>query len=158
MSQDLKAPALDPMTIKPKTGSGYPEPFTAPCLAREKRKLGDALGLTHFGVNLVTLQPGSWSAQRHWHSHEDEFVYILEGEVTLITDAGEQVLSAGMTAGFPAGVADGHHLVNQGSAPATYLEIGDRSDADAGAYPDVDLAVRKVDGEHVFFNKKGERY
>ena len=158
MTQDLKSPALDPMTVEARTGSSYPEQFAGPCLAREKRRLGDALGLTKFGVNLVTLQPGAWSAQRHWHTHEDEFVYVLDGEITLITDAGEQTLTPGMTAGFPAGVEDGHHLVNKTKGPVTYLEIGDRDSDDGAGYPDIDLAMRKVDGAFGFFNKKGEPY
>lgn len=162
MTQDsnppaAKTPALDPMTVPAGTGSGYPEVFGGPCLEREKRRLGDAFGLTKFGVNLVTLPPGAWSAQRHWHSHEDEFVYIVEGELTLVTDAGAQRLTAGMTAGFRAGVEDGHHLVNRSDAPATYLEIGDRDPDDSAGYPDIDLAAKKIGGKHAFFNKKGER-
>jgi len=136
-------PALDPATVDELTGSGYPPPLDAPCRGRAKRALGDALGLTHFGVNLRRLGPGAWSAQRHWHTHEDEFVYVLEGEVTLVTDAGEQVLGPGMAAGFKAGVADGHHLVNRTDHPAVYLEVGDRSKDDEVHYPDVDLFVAR---------------
>ncbi len=151
-------PALDPGGVAPRRGSSYPEAFREPCRTRIKRVLGDALGLSNFGVNLVTLPPGAWSAQRHWHSHEDEFVYVVEGEVTLITDGGEQALGAGQAAGFPAGKADGHHLVNKGSALATYLEIGDRRRDDAVAYPDVDLHLEPAPQGRVFTNKKGEPY
>jgi uncharacterized cupin superfamily protein len=121
-------------------------------------ELGDALGLGNFGVNLVTLPPGAGSAQRHWHSHEDEFVYLVEGELMLITEDGEQLLTAGQVAGFPAGRADGHHLVNQGAAPATYLEVGDRNPEDECSYPDIDLHYAPTPDGHVFTNKKGERY
>src|SRR5437899_2305721 len=119
-------PILDPESVIPRKGSGYPEPFRALVAAREKRALGDPLGLTHFGVNLVRLPPGTASSQRHWHTAEDEFVFILEGEVELVTDAGARTLTAGMAAGFPAGRADGHHLVNRSGHDVLYLEVGDR--------------------------------
>ncbi len=158
MTGELKPPALDPEELAVRRGSSYPEAFREPCRTRIKRVLGDALGLTNFGVNLVTLPPGAWSAQRHWHSHEDEFVYVLDGELTLITDGGEQALTAGQVAGFPAGKADGHHLVNKGSAPATYLEIGDRNAEDVCTYPDIDLHLAPTPDGHVFTDKKGEPY
>ena len=148
--------ALDPMTLEPRVGSSYPAPFDAPCREREKRALGDALGLTHYGVNLVHMGPGAWSAQRHWHSHEDELVYVLEGELTLVTEAGEQRLGPGMAAGFPAGAADGHHLINQTAATAVYLEVGDRSTEDQVDYPDIDLFLSK--GRPGFTKKTGEPY
>ena len=124
------------------------------CIGREKRKIGDALGLNKFGVNLVTLKPGAASSQRHWHSHSDEFVYILEGEVTMISDAGEEILGPGMTAGFPANNGDGHHLVNKSGADVLYLEVGDRPPKDDADYPDVDMLVR--DGKLV--HKDGTPY
>ncbi len=158
MAEKPRAPALDPEEVAVRRGSSYPEAFREPCRTRIKRVLGDALGLNNFGVNLVTLPPGAWSAQRHWHSHEDEFVYVVEGELTLITDGGEQALTAGQVAGFPAGKADGHHLVNKGTAPATYLEIGDRRQDDAVTYPDADLHLEPAPEGHVFTNKKGEPY
>ena len=120
-------------------GSAYPPPYDAPCQARVRAQLGDAGGLTAFGVNLLTLEPGVWSAQRHWHSAEDEFVWVLEGEVVLITDAGEEVLRPGDCAAFKAGEADGHHLVNRSDRPAKVLEIGNRSESDGCIYPDIDL-------------------
>jgi uncharacterized cupin superfamily protein len=135
----LKLPALSPDQVEDQRGSGYPEPFRSRVMARRKRKLGDACGLTQFGVNLVTLEPGGQSALRHWHTREDEFVYVLSGEVVLITDAGEQVLRAGDCAGYPAGKADAHHLINRSTTPAQYLEIGTRFEDDYAFYPDDDL-------------------
>jgi uncharacterized cupin superfamily protein len=154
-TRHLDKPALDPATVAPRRGTGYPEPFRAPVMDRSKRALGDAVGLTQFGVNLVTLGPGAWSAQRHWHSHEDEFVYVVDGELTLVTDAGEQALGPGQAAGFAAGAADGHHLVNRGDRPAVYLEIGTRMADDEAHYPDIDLVCARG---RVFTNKRGERY
>lgn len=154
-----RRPALDPWTVEGRKGTSYPAPFRGAIKDREKRLLGAALGLTTFGVNLVRLPPGEISSQRHWHSRQDEFIYILEGEVVLITDAGEQVLRPGMCAGFPAGVADGHHLVNRSSAVAVYLEVGDRTPGDVGHYPDIDLEARAADGRrYVFFHKDGAPY
>ena len=158
MTDAVKAPALDPAALSPRIGSSYPAPFDEPCKEREKRVLGDPLGLTQFGVNLTTLVPGAWSAQRHWHSAVDEFVYVLDGELTLVTDAGEQILGPGMAAGFPAGQPDGHHLVNRSDRPATYLEIGDRQPNDTAQYPDVDLYVEVTPEGYAFSNKKGEPY
>jgi len=134
-----RLPALDPATVDPRTDSGYPEPYRSRVLPREKRSLGDALGLRQFGVNLTTLAPAKESSMRHWHTREDEFVYVLEGELVLRTDTGEQLLRAGCCAGFPAGSGDGHQLVNRSDRPAVYLEVGSRDDADEVFYPDVDL-------------------
>ena len=153
-----KLPALDPETVEVWTGSTYPEPFAAECRARQKRALGDAVGLKNFGVNLVRMAPGVWSSQRHWHSAQDEFVYVLEGEVVLVTDAGEQTLTPGMAAGFPAGSGDGHHLVNRSDADAVYLEVGDRAQGDDVDYPDVDMLARWVDGVRKFVRKDGTPY
>jgi uncharacterized cupin superfamily protein len=136
----LQMPALDPATLVPRTDSGYPEPYRSRVLPREKRQLGKALCLQQFGVNLTTLPPGKESSMRHWHTREEEFVYVLEGEVVLVTDAGEQLLTAGCCAGFPAGSGDGHQLVNRSDRPARYLEVGTRDDdADEVFYPDVDM-------------------
>ena len=142
----LRLPALDPATAPERRGSGYPEPFRSRMGERVKRRLGDACGLTRFGVNLVMLPPGGQSALRHWHTKEDEFVYVLEGEVVLVTNEGEQTLRAGDCAGYAGGKPDGHHLVNRGSAPARYLEVGNRDPEDAPFYPDDDLAW--VDDAH----------
>jgi uncharacterized cupin superfamily protein len=155
----LRSPALDPQTVPVRRGSSYPALFRAEVETREKRPLGDALGLSQFGVNLVLLPPGCWSSQRHWHSHEDEFVYVLDGELTLVTDAGEQLLRPGTAAGFPAGKADGHHLINRTDRPAVYLEVGTRrDDIDQIDYSDIDMAVRHRDGAQVFARKNGEPY
>ena len=135
----LSKPSLDPAALEPQTDSGYPEPYRSRVLPREKRALGDPLGLTKIGVNLTTLAPGKESSMRHWHSHEDELIYVLEGELVLRTDAGEQTLAAGTCAGFPAGSRDGHQLVNTGRVPAVYLEVSNRDPADSVVYPDVDL-------------------
>jgi uncharacterized cupin superfamily protein len=152
-ANDTRGPVLDPLTVEPNTGSNYPEPFRARVAARRKRKLGDALGLRNFGVNLTTLAPGAQSALRHWHATQDEFVYVVSGELVLVTDAGEQVLRAGMTAGFPAGKADGHHLLNRSKREATYLEVGDRTAGDAVTYPDDDIEARMTDGRWTFTRK-----
>jgi uncharacterized cupin superfamily protein len=149
---------VDPASVAPRTGSSYPKQFRQPVEKRTKRVLGDALGLTHFGVNLVELGPGAWSAQRHWHSAEDEFVYVLSGELTLVTDGGRQVLGPGMVAGFPAGTADGHHLVNAGEATAVYLEVGDRSDSDEVRYPDIDLLLTQASDGREFRHNDGRPY
>ncbi len=138
-------------------GSRYPAPFDAPCSARVRQRLGDAAALAHFGVNLLRLPPGAWSSQRHWHSAEDEFVYVLEGEVVLATGAGEQILRAGDSAGFKAGVPDGHHLQNRSARDAVLLEIGSRNPAeDAVDYPDIDLRVPR--GGSSFTHKDGRPY
>ena len=155
----LKRPALDPAEIAPRSTSGYPEPFRSRVLPREKRALGDALGLTKIGVNLTTLFPGKESSMRHFHTREDELVFVLEGEVVLRTDEGEQTLTPGTYAAFPAGSRDGHQLVNRSDRPARYLEISNRDAEDAGEYPDVDLAfARTKDGTTVFTRKDGSRY
>ena len=155
----LKLPALDPATVPARMTSGYPEPFRPRVLPREKRALGDALGLTRFGVNLTTLMPGKESSLRHFHSHEDEMVFILEGEVVLRTDEGEQVLTTGMCAGFPAGTTNGHQLVNRSENPARYLEIGNRDPTDTAGYSEVDLACHKnATGAWVFTHKDGSSF
>lgn len=155
----LARPALDPSTLPPRTTSGYPEPFRARVLPREKRALGDALGLAAFGVNLTTLFPGKESSMRHAHSREEEFVYVLEGEVVLRTDEGEQVLTAGTCAGFPAGTTNGHQLVNRSAQPARYLEVGSRHPEDTATYSEDDLACSKSStGAWVFTRRDGSAF
>ena len=134
----------------------YPGDFKNIVAGRARRALGDALGLSQFGVSLVQLAAGTASAQRHWHAKEDEFVVILSDEVVLISDGGEQVLRAGDTAGFAAGVADGHHLVNKGSEEAVYIEVGSRREGDVVEYPDIDLIY--LQDSNGFTNKSGEAY
>lgn len=136
------------------TGSRYPRPFDAPCAARARQRLGDAAELTDFGVNLLRLPPGAWSSQRHWHSAEDEFAYVLDGEVVLVTDAGEETLRAGDCAGFKAGVEDGHHFQNRSTRDAVLLEVGSRKpDDDEGDYSDIDMRFLK--GRAGFVHKDG---
>ncbi len=158
MSNRLWSPAIDPASIAPRTGTSYPKEHREQVERRSKRALGDALGLTHYGVNLVELEPGAWSSQRHWHSAEDEFMVVVSGELTLITDAGRQVLSAGMVAGFPAGTADGHHLVNESEQTAVYLEVGDRSDDDEVRYPDIDMVLTRRSEGGVYRHNDGRPY
>jgi uncharacterized cupin superfamily protein len=145
---------IDISAAKAVLGSGYPAPYDEPCRQRQRRRLGDAAGLTQFGVNLLRLPPGVWSSQRHWHTAEDEFVYILEGEVVLVTDAGEEVLRAGDCAGFKAGEANGHHLQNRSNAEVVLLEIGSRNPENDGVdYPGIDLEIRS--GDRGFVHKDG---
>ncbi|GAA5166277.1 cupin domain-containing protein [Viridibacterium curvum] len=136
----------------------YPEPFASMVNGRVKRTLGDLFGLSNFGVNITTLEPGAISALRHSHTLQDEFIYILSGHPTLYTDEGATPLAPGMCAGFKAGTGNGHQLRNESSAPVTYLEIGDRTPGDEANYPDDDLAARQVDGKWKFFHKDGAAY
>jgi len=156
----VTTPALDPNTVEATSRSGYPQPYRSRVLPRHKRRLGDALGLTRIGVNQTTLPPGKESSMRHWHTHEDEFVYVLEGEVVLRTEAGEQLLRAGMCAGFAAGARDGHQLVNRSDRPAIYLEISDRDNADTAHYadPDVDLVWNAPHAPGKFTRRDGTPY
>src|SRR6266700_1563115 len=135
---------IDVNSAKAVTGSRYPSPYDAPCANRFRRRLGDSAGLTQFGVNLTRLPAGAWSSQRHWHSAEDEFIFIVEGEVVLVTDAGEELLRSGDCAGFKAGVKDGHHLQNRSGRDAVLLEVGSRRVAeDEGENPDIALGFLK---------------
>jgi len=154
----VKLPVVDPATVPEKRGSGYPEPFRSRMGERVKRRLGDACGLTKFGVNLVTLAPGAQSALRHWHTLDDEFVYVLSGEVVLVTNDGDQVLHAGMAAGYPAGKKDAHHFVNRSKAVASYLEIGNRTEGDNAFYPDDDLMWVEDENGTFAAHKDGRRY
>ena len=149
---------INPLELQPNTRSGYPEPFRSRVLPREKRALGDAAGLTRIGFNYTVLMPGKESSMRHWHTHEDELVYMLSGELVLVTDAGEQTLRAGQCAGFPAGRTDGHHLVNRGKEPAVYLEISNRDDEDSAHYPDVDLRWNAPEARGKYSHKDGRPY
>jgi uncharacterized cupin superfamily protein len=138
-------------------GSRYPAPYDQPCAARFRQRLGDAAGLTQFGVNLNRLPPGCWSSQRHWHTAEDELIFVVEGEVVLVTNSGEEVLRAGDCAGFKAGVADGHHLQNRSNADALVLEIGTRRpEEDETLYPDIDL--RALQGRSGYAHADGQPY
>jgi uncharacterized cupin superfamily protein len=158
----LTKPALDPMSLTPRTSSGYPEPYRSRVLPREKRPLGDACGLAKIGINHTTLPPGKESSMRHWHTHEDEFIFVLSGEVVVRTDAGEQVLGAGMCAGFPASAdgrtGDAHQLINRGIEPAVYLEISNRDESDQAFYPDIDLHFRGTGATPMFTRKDGSQF
>ena len=149
-------PRIDITTVPARQGSGYPKPFDAPCSARTRRRLGEAGGLRDFGVNLMTLPPGGWSSQRHWHSHEDEFVYVLEGEVVLVEDGGETLLRAGECAAFAKNSGDGHHMINRGDVDAVYLEVGARHRDDITTCSDIDMKSANADGR--FTRKDGTPY
>ena len=149
-------PKLDLSTIAAHHGTNYPAEFAAQTGRRMRQRLGDAGGLTQFGVNRLELPPGSWSSQRHWHSVEDEFVCVLAGEVVLVTDAGEEILYAGDCAAFPANTPNGHHLVNRSGAMAVCLEVGGRSALDRVVYSDIDMVCEPgVDG---YLHRDGTPY
>ena len=149
-------PRIDLSTVPVRKGSGYPAPFDAPCADRMRQRLGDAGGLTDFGVNLMTLPPGGWSSQRHWHSHEDELVYVLEGELVLVEDGGETLLRAGDCATFAKNSSNGHHMINRSSTTARYLEVGSRSLDDVITCSDIDMMSPSSDGR--FLHKDGTPY
>jgi uncharacterized cupin superfamily protein len=153
-----RSPAFNPLDVPGKTGSGYPGPLKAIAEHRLKRRLGDHGGLNNFGVNMVTLPPGSGSALRHHHALQDEFIYIISGTPTLVTDAGAQLLSPGQCAAFPAGGGDGHKLDNNSGADVVYLEVGDRTDKDTVSYPDDDLHGVYAGGGFAFTKKNGDAY
>jgi len=149
-------PRINVAAVPERKGTGYPKPFDAPCADRVRRRLGNAGGLGDFGVNLMRLPPGDWSSQRHWHSHEDEFVYVLEGQLTLIEDGGETLLRAGDAAAFAKGTGNGHHMINRSAATALYLEVGSRSPEDLTTCSDIDLKSSASDGR--FTHKDGAPY
>jgi uncharacterized cupin superfamily protein len=151
-------PKIDIAKIKAESSTGYPEPYRQAVAGRSRQRLGNVVGLDQFGVNLTRLTPGAQSSQRHWHAAEDEFVYVLEGELILCEDGGETLLRPGDAAGFKAGVANGHCLVNRSQHDAVYLEIGTRSKTDRAEYPDVDLMVRKDETGSRYLHKSGEPY
>ena len=151
-------PKADIASIELDTRSGYPEPYRQVTIGRERKRLGSAIGLDQFGVNLSRLKPGAQSSQRHWHANEDEFVYILEGEVILHEDSGETVLRPGDAAGWKAGVPDGHCLINRSARDVVYLEIGTRAKHERAQYPDVDLMVVRDDNGMRYTHKSGEPY
>ena len=149
-------PKIEIGSVAERKGSGYPAPFHLVAGERVRQRLGDAGGLSQFGVNLLHLPHGAWSSQRHWHSTEDEFVWVLSGEVTLITDGGEEILHAGDCAAFPKGQADGHHIVNRSDDVAVLLEVGTRSSDDVCEYPDIDMKIDARIGQ--FTHKDGTPY
>lgn len=149
-------PKIDISAVPERKGTGYPAPFNAPSVDRIRQRLGDAGGLRDFGVNLMRLPPGNWSSQRHWHSHEDEFVYVLEGQLVLIEDGGETVLRAGDCAAFPKGSGNGHHMINRSGKMAVYLEVGSRQPEDLTTCSDIDMKSANADGR--FVHKDGTPY
>jgi uncharacterized cupin superfamily protein len=149
---------IDMASLPIRRGSAYPAPYNTPCMDRASKALGDASGLTQFGVHLLTLPPGVWSSQRHWHTREDEFVYVLAGSVTMVTDDGREQLEPGDCAGFPANMRDGHHFINESTQDVLLLIVGSRNDADRGGYSDIDmqfLPFRQTGGKG-YATKSGE--
>jgi uncharacterized cupin superfamily protein len=136
------------------SGTRYPPPFDEPCRKRSRIQLGDAARLDQFGVNLCRLPPGTWSSQRHWHTHEDEFVYVVEGEVVLVTDSGEETFKAGDCAGFKANETNGHHFQNRSERDALILEVGSRRTGDVAFYPDIDMQAR----DNAYLHRDGTPY
>ena len=150
-------PKIDIDKAPTRFGSAYPAPFDEPCRERKRWKLGDAVGLTDFGVSLLRLAPGAWSSQRHWHTEEDEFVWVLEGEVVLVEDEGETILRPGDCAGFKAGVPNGHHLQNRSDREAVVLEAGSRRpETDGCDYPDIDMVAPA--GDPLYRPRDGRPY
>ena len=149
-------PKVDISSIPVRKGTSYPPEFSVLSSKRQRRRLGDSGGLTDFGVNLTRLPPGNWSSQRHWHSHEDEFVFVLEGELILVEDNGETVLRAGECAAFPKNTGNGHHLINRSDRDAVYLEIGSRHPDDLTMCSDIDMKSTNADGR--FVHKDGTPY
>ncbi|MGB6606036.1 MAG: cupin domain-containing protein [Steroidobacteraceae bacterium] len=156
----LQKPALDPRGATAVSGTSYPEPYRSRISGRQRRRLGDALGLTRVGINQTTIAPGKESSMRHWHTHEDEFVYVLAGELVLRTGSGEQVLTAGMCAGFPAGYEDGHQLINRTDRDAVYLEVSNRHPEDTAYYsdPDVDMVWSAPHARGTITHRDGTPY
>jgi uncharacterized cupin superfamily protein len=151
--------AFDPLGLPESNATSYPEPHRADNQRRWNRRLGDHAGLKNFGVNLTRIVPGGQSSSRHWHSRQDEFVYVLDGEVVLETDAGEEILRPGMCAGFPAGTHDGHRFLNRSSTDVLLLVVGDRTPGDEAGYPDIDMhAVMGPDGRYRFARKDGTSF
>jgi uncharacterized cupin superfamily protein len=152
----MRMPKIDIAAVPKRKGTGYPAEFNTMSAERIRQRLGDAGGLKDFGVNLMHLPPGNWSAQRHWHTHEDEFVAVLEGELVLVEDGGETVLRAGDCAAFAKNSGNGHHLINRSGAMAVYLEVGSRQKDDVTYCSDVDMMSPNSDGR--FLHKDGTPY
>ncbi len=151
-------PKIDIDQLKVDTYTGYPEPFRGAVEGRERKRLGNAVGLDQFGVNLSRLKPGAASSQRHWHRHEDELVYVLEGELVLVEDGGETVLKPGDAAGFKASSGIAHCLVNRSERDAVYLEIGSRAAHETATYPDIDMRAERDDKGMRYVHRDGTPY
>lgn len=148
-------PVIDMTKLTPRTGSIYPEPYAAMVKGRSSLRLGDAGGLTQFGANLVTLEPGAISSLRHWHENEDEFVMVTEGECVLVQDEGETVMRPGDCAAFPAGSTNGHHFVNRTDRPARFLVVGTRAPREVAHYSDEDFVIEMGGGKTRFTYRDG---
>jgi uncharacterized cupin superfamily protein len=151
-------PKIDIAKIPVETNTNYPDPFWQPIVGRQRQRLGNAVGLNQFGVNLTTLKPGAWSSQRHWHRNEDEFIYVIDGEITLVEDHSEIVLKPGDTAGWKAGSRVGHHLINKTKSDVRYIEVGTRSPIETAVYPDIDMRAEKDKSGMRYVKKTGEPY
>jgi uncharacterized cupin superfamily protein len=151
-------PKIDIPSIKLDSATNYPEPFRQAVLGRWRKRLGNAVGLDQFGVNLTTLKPGAWSAQRHWHAAEDELIYVLEGELVLCEDEGETILKPGDAAGWKASTPNGHCLINRSKRDAVYLEIGARAAREKVEYPDIDMRLERDENGARYMRKSGEMY
>jgi uncharacterized cupin superfamily protein len=151
-------PKVDIAALKIESATNYPEPFNRAVQGRLRKRLGNAVGLDQFGVNLTTLKPGAWSSQRHWHENEDELVYVLSGELVLCEDSGETVLKPGDAAGWKAGVPNGHCLINRTQQDAVYLEIGSRARREKATYSDIDMLVERDEAGFRYRRKSGEPY
>jgi len=162
MTREVKDMPVAPVAVRASdvrvgVGTDYPPPHDTPCRERRRRRLGEVFGLSQFGINQLELPPGAWSSQRHWHERQDELVYVLEGEATLVTDEGETTLSAGMVAGFPAGTENGHHIVNRSGAVVRLLEIGTRTSEETAHYSDIDMVYRGDSNDEGYFTADGQR-
>jgi uncharacterized cupin superfamily protein len=151
-------PKIDIDKVAVDTRSGYPEPFRQAVVGRERKRLGNVVGLEQFGVNLSRLKPGAASSQRHWHQNEDEFVYVLEGELVLVENEGETTLRPGDATGWKAGVANGHCLINRSDRDAVFLEIGSRSPREVATYPDIDMRAERNGKDQRYLHKSGAPY
>ena len=151
-------PIVDIAGLPVDTLNMYPDPFWKVVVGRERKRLGNAVGLSQFGVNLTTLKPGAWSSQRHWHRMEDEFVYVLSGEIVLCEDGGEVVLKPGDAAGFKANSGNGHFLINRTARDAVYIEVGTRSVDERVVYSDIDMVLQRDKSGSRYMRKSGEPY
>jgi uncharacterized cupin superfamily protein len=149
---------IDVALVPTVRGSLYPSPFDEPCRKKSRQRLGDVAGLTQFGVNLLRLEPGAWSSQRHWHTKEDEFIYVLTGEVVLVSDSGQEVLRAGDGAGFKAGDGSGHCLQNRSNREAQVLEVGTRAPDDTTYYSDIDMVAPAGHEPAIYTHRDGTPY
>ncbi len=151
-------PKIDIAKVPADTDCAYPDPFWQPIVGRARQRLGNAVGLSQFGVNLTTLKPDAWSAQRHWHTGEDELIYVLEGELVLCENDGETILKPGDAAGWKAGTPNGHCLINRSNCDAVYLEIGTRAKREKAEYPDIDMRAERNENGARYTHKSGEPY